>query len=69
MASRFMSRPDILTAGKISGPGNEVCLALPIQGFLEVFAFFWGGGGRVDLGGGEHSVEDHYLHKKWNFTG
>ena len=27
--------------------------------------FFWGG--RVNLG--EHSVEDHYLYKKWNFTG
>ena len=25
----------------------------------------WGGGGRV----GYISVEDHYLHKKWNFTG
>ena len=33
------------------------------QGFLEVFGvFFFGGGGRVHLGGGEHSVEDHYLH-------
>ena len=29
--------------------------------------FFWGGGGRVHLG--EHFVEDHYLHKKRNFTG
>ena len=33
---------------------------------------FWGGGSDT-LGGGGHSVEDHYLHekkvKKWNFTG
>ena len=33
------------------------------QGFLEVFPFFLGGGGRVYLV--EHSVEDHYLHKNW----
>ena len=26
------------------------------------FRFFWGGGNWVHLGGGEHSVEDHYLH-------
>ena len=29
-----------------------------MHGFLRVFAFW-----------GEHSVKDHYLHKKWNFTG
>ena len=32
------------------------------QGFLQVFAFSGGGGGTF---GGEHSVEDHYLHKNW----
>ena len=30
-------------------------------GFLEVFAFFWGGGGGGYIWG-EHSVEDHCLH-------
>ena len=29
--------------------------------------FLEGGGDRVHCG--KHSVEDHYLHKKWNFTG
>ena len=29
------------------------------------FFFFFGGGGVGYIGGGEHSVEDHYLHKKW----
>ena len=32
-----------------------------IQGFLEGFAFFLGGGG-IGYICGEHSVEDHYLH-------
>ena len=42
-----------------------VCLGL--QGFLEVFTFF-GGGGEIRYIWGEHYV-DHYLLKKWNFTG
>ena len=35
------------------------------------FSLFFGGGelGTLTFRGGEHSVEDHYLHKKWNFTG
>ena len=34
-----------------------------MQGFLDVFAFFWGGGGGgIGYIWGEHSVEDHYLH-------
>ena len=35
------------------------------QDFLEV-SVLWGGIGYI---WGEHFVEDHYLHKKWNFTG
>ena len=32
------------------------------QGFLEVFAFFWGGGGIWYIWGGGSTLEDHYLH-------
>ena len=33
-----------------------------VSGLPGGFRFFGGGGDRVQLGGGEHSVEDHYLH-------
>ena len=37
------------------------------QGFMEVSAFFWGGG--IGYIWGEHSVKDHYLHKSGTLLG
>ena len=45
------------------------------QGFMEVSAFFGGGGGIGYIWGGigyiwgEHSVKDHYLHKSGTLLG
>ena len=48
--------------GQPSPPERKTAHCVPGQGFLKVSVFSWGGGIWYI------SAEDHYQHKKWNFT-